>query len=58
MKDGNGKRLPCSVAVGKHLWFIVLQDINLIMEEEQVGFPAGDVKKIIVLVLHYVGIEE
>lgn len=48
MKDGNGKHLPCSVAVGKRLWVTVLQAINPIMEEEQVGFPAGDVKEMVV----------
>lgn len=53
MKDGNRKHLPVSVAVGKCLWFIVLQDIKLIMEEEQVGFPAGDVKKIVFLLLPF-----
>lgn len=53
MKDGNGKHLPCSVAVGKRLWVTVLQAINPIMEEERVGFPAGDVKEMVVLVLRF-----
>jgi len=44
----------CSVAMGKrHFMFMALQDFSLIIEEEQVGFPDGDVKKIVALVLRF-----
>lgn len=50
------KHLLCLEAGLKFQWFLLLQDISIIMEEEEVGFPAGAVRKMIVLVVLFFAI--